>query len=90
MKRNKSITPRSAIRGGVYRHYKGPHYLVLGTARHSETEDVLVVYVRLYARGGCPLWVRPLKNFMEKVAGPKGKSVARFAFVGEEEPGMEE
>ncbi len=87
MKRKKKTLRGSAMRGGVYRHYKGPHYLVLGVARHSETEEAFVVYVRLYARGGCPLWIRPLKNFTGTVVGPKGKSVARFAFVGAEEPG---
>lgn len=90
MKRKKRLARGFAIRGGVYRHYKGPHYLVLGMARHSETEGALVVYVRLYARGGCPLWVRPLKNFTEMVVGLHGKKVARFAYVGAEEPGIGE
>ena len=34
---------------GVYRHYKGQPYRVLGTARHSET---LVVYQALYGERG--------------------------------------
>ncbi|MCA9340878.1 MAG: DUF1653 domain-containing protein, partial [Candidatus Saccharibacteria bacterium] len=32
------------IKTGTYRHYKGNLYEVLGTARHSETEEMLVVY----------------------------------------------
>lgn len=33
---------------GRYRHYKGRDYEVLGLARHSETEEWLVVYRPLY------------------------------------------
>ena len=54
-------------------------------ARHSETEEAFVVYVRLYARSGCPLWIRPLENFTEKVTGLKGRRINRFTFVGLEE-----
>jgi len=86
MQRKKRSRPDPILPAGVYRHYKGECYLVLGVARHSETEEAMVVYVRLYARGGCPLWVRPLKNFMEKVAGPNGRRVKRFTPVGWEQP----
>ncbi|CAH1042071.1 MULTISPECIES: DUF1653 domain-containing protein [unclassified Halomonas] len=50
---------------GIYRHYKGSLYEVLGTAQHSETEEVLVVYRALYGDYG--LWVRPLTMFTESV-----------------------
>ena len=46
------------IRPGRYRHFKGNEYEVLGVARHSETEEELVVYRPLYGEGG--LWVRPV------------------------------
>ena len=88
MKRKKSKVVASPLRSGVYRHYKGPYYWVLGVAKHSETEADFVVYVRLYARGGCPWWIRPLEHFTGKVIGPNGKKVARFAFVGSEEPSV--
>ena len=61
---------------GVYRHYKGQRYQVLGTARHSETLEPLVVYRALYGEHG--LWVRPLAMFVETVL-VDGKSVPRFA-----------
>jgi hypothetical protein len=60
---------------GRYRHYKGGEYTVLGTARHSETEEVLVVYRPEY--GDRDLWVRPLAMFLETVETPDG-SVPRF------------
>ena len=86
MKTRNATSRTLPIRSGVYRHYKGPYYLVLGVARHSETEAALVVYVRLYARAGGPLWVRPLENFAGQVAGPKGKRIPRFKYVGLEQP----
>jgi hypothetical protein len=61
---------------GLYRHYKGGHYEVLGIARHSETEEELVVYRPLY--GEESLWVRPLQMFLETVQ-VDGKTQKRFA-----------
>ncbi len=45
------------IEPGVYRHFKGNKYEVLYTARHSETQEEMVVYRALYGEGG--IWVRP-------------------------------
>jgi hypothetical protein len=50
---------------GRYQHYKGREYEVLGTARHSETLEEVVVYRALY--GDCELWVRPRSMFLEHV-----------------------
>lgn len=61
---------------GRYRHYKGGEYEVIGTARHSETQEQLVVYRPLYNDTG--LWVRPLAMFTETVL-VDGRSVPRFA-----------
>jgi len=69
------------IKPGRYRHYKGNYYEVLGVARHSETEELLVVYRCLY--GDHSLWVRPLAMFMENVT-VDGREVPRFAWCGEE------
>ena len=68
------------VRPGVYRHYKGGLYRVLFLARHSETEEVLVVYQALYGERG--YWVRPLGLFLEKVR-VEGREVPRFAFLEE-------
>ena len=64
---------------GKYEHYKGSLYEVLGTARHSETEEWMVVYKTLY--GDFSTWVRPYEMFVEKVE-VEGKMLARFEFVG--------
>ena len=50
---------------GLYQHYKGGRYEVIGEARHTETEEDLVLYRALYGERG--LWVRPLKMFCETV-----------------------
>jgi hypothetical protein len=65
---------------GLYRHYKGNEYRVIGLARHSETEEWLVVYQALYGERG--LWVRPAAMFEEMVA-VAGKNVRRFMRVGD-------
>lgn len=65
---------------GLYRHYKGNEYRVLGLARHSETLEVLVVYQALYGERGT--WVRPAAMFVETVE-VAGQRVARFARVGD-------
>ena len=73
------------IRTGRYRHYKGNDYFVLGVARHSETQEAMVVYRQDY--GDSSLWVRPLAMFQEMVT-VEGKEVPRFQFIEatEEQP----
>lgn len=63
------------IHPGRYRHYKGNEYTVIGVARHSETDEELVVYRPEY--GERQLWVRPKSMFSESVL-VDGQSVARF------------
>ncbi|WP_423919838.1 DUF1653 domain-containing protein [Frigoribacterium sp. 2-23] len=70
--------PTDHPRPGVYEHFKGSRYLVIATARHSETEEALVVYRTLY--GDYSTWVRPLSMFVEHVerdgySGPRFRPV---------------
>ena len=67
------------LKKGKYKHYKGSMYEVLDVARHSETEEWMVVYKTLY--GDFSTWVRPYEMFVEKVE-VEGKMLARFEFVG--------
>ena len=74
-KDDNSTTP---IPQGIYRHYKGNLYQVLHTARHSETDEPMVVYRCLYGEYG--VWVRPLAMFTERVT-VDGQRMLRFELV---------
>ncbi|MCO4756378.1 MAG: DUF1653 domain-containing protein [Oceanospirillaceae bacterium] len=65
---------------GRYQHYKGAEYEVLHCARHSETEEWLVVYKQCYGDEG--VWVRPLAMFCEQVTLESGENVQRFQAMG--------
>lgn len=68
------------LKNGRYRHYKGRDYEVIGVARHSETEEEMVVYRTLY--GNYDLWVRPVGLFQETVE-IDGAPQPRFKYIGE-------
>jgi len=69
------MNERTSIQPGRYRHYKGNEYTVIGTARHSETLEEMVLYRQEYGEHG--LWVRPKPMFSETVK-VDGQDVARF------------
>ncbi|MFJ1300210.1 DUF1653 domain-containing protein [Pseudomonadota bacterium AL_CKDN230030165-1A_HGKHYDSX7] len=73
------------FRPGVYRYYKGQQYLALGLARADETDETVVVYVRLYPRDGMPMNTRLLRIWNETVETEAG-IVPRFAYVGPQSP----
>ncbi len=66
------------MKPGRYRHFKGKEYIVLGVARHSETEEELIVYRQDYGDHG--LWVRPKQMFLETVE-VDGRELPRFEFI---------
>ena len=76
-------------RKGRYRHFKGGEYEVIGVARHSETDEPLVIYRALYPCPDTPngegIWARPLSSW-NAPAEAEGKSVPRFAPVADEVP----
>lgn len=84
------------MKTGIYRHYKGKLYLVLGVASSSEDEtEVVVVYVPLYDHSGHAMKTRPYAMFNEIVdpltgkapaPGSLGSAVPRFAHVGDTLP----
>ena len=77
----------NVIPTGRYRHFKGNEYTVVGTARHSETLEELVVYRQEYGEHG--LWVRPKPMFSETVK-VDGQEVLRFQPSGVEQQGDRE
>ncbi|HCG66461.1 MAG: DUF1653 domain-containing protein [Oscillospiraceae bacterium] len=68
------------IKPGRYRHFKGNEYEVIGLARHSETQEEMVVYRALYGDFG--LWVRPARMWNETVERD-GKTFRRFTYIGQ-------
>ena len=68
------------IKPGRYRHFKGNEYEVIGIARHSETQEEMVVYRALYGDFG--LWVRPARMWNETVERD-GKTFRRFTYIGQ-------
>jgi hypothetical protein len=67
------------VKLGKYRHYNGNEYGIIGVAKHSETQEELVVYKTLH--GEHQLWVRPLGMFEENVVVDRVKK-PRFEFIG--------
>ena len=72
----------SEVPPGRYRHYKGGEYTVFGVARHSETDELLVVYRPEY--GERDLWVRPQSMFTELLETRRGLE-PRFVLIEPEE-----
>ncbi len=73
---------KMAFKIGIYQHFKGNKYKALLQAKHSETEEDMVVYQALY--GDYSYWVRPLSMFMETVERD-GKVIPRFSYIGNNE-----
>lgn len=68
------------LQTGIYRHYKGKKYLVLGVAKHSETLEDLVVYIPQYENETAAIWVRPIESFLSEVE-VDGVKMPRFQFL---------
>jgi len=66
---------------GVYKHFKGELFLALFLAKHSETEEDMVIYVGLYDKTKGQIWARPADMFMGYKEFEDGTKVKRFEFV---------
>jgi hypothetical protein len=68
------------IRAGIYRHFKGERYEVLGVAPIVDTSGLYVVYRPLYGNRD---WVlRPYAEFVGTVVRD-GCEQPRFKFIGD-------
>jgi hypothetical protein len=72
------LLPLPETRLGRYRHYKGGEYEIIGVARHSESQEPLVIYKPVYNASG--LWARPHDMFFEDVS-VDGELRPRFTFL---------
>ncbi len=72
------------IKTGLYQHYKGKEYEVIGIAKHSETLEELVIYKALYDSedfGKNAIWARPVSMFTDTIT-IDGKEIPRFEYKG--------
>ncbi len=65
---------------GLYKHYKGNMYEVIGIAKHSETLEEMVVYKATYQEEPYNIWVRPKAMFLEKIE-INGNLIERFSKI---------
>ena len=65
---------------GVYQHYKGKNYYVLGRSRNTETGEICVVYRPLYDTDWHQLVHRSATMFFENVT-VDGHEVPRFKLL---------
>jgi hypothetical protein len=65
---------------GIYRHFKGHIYRVIGTAKHSETLGEHIVYVS--TTDPEDIWVRPANMFLD-IIERDGHKFQRFEPVEE-------
>ncbi|HSX18429.1 MAG TPA: DUF1653 domain-containing protein [Candidatus Saccharimonadales bacterium] len=83
------------FRAGIYKHYKGPLYLVLGLAHDANDEQrTAVVYIGLeldQAKAGPRLAVRTYEDFYawvdpatgEELNRNNSKAIPRFKYIGQ-------
>lgn len=70
------------LKPGIYRHYKGGEYELIGIVTHSETLEKMVLYRALYGEKG--FWVRPAHMWSETVE-KDGIFMRRFTYIGEKD-----
>lgn len=72
------------IEPGIYEHYKGNRYQVIGIARDTETDEDSVIYRPLY-ESEVAYWSRPYAMFMDTVS-VNGVIAPRFKKIDSDGP----
>lgn len=68
----------TALQPGIYLHFKGREYEVIGIVMSATDESLWVHYKAMYDTGKPFQWIRPLHEFTESVTWPDGITRARF------------
>lgn len=66
------------LKPGLYKRYKNMLHRVIGIARHTESQEILVVYQNLFGDFG--LRTRPYDMFIKNMT-IEGKTIPRFSFI---------
>ena len=66
------------ILGATYKHYKGNFYKIIAIAKHSETNESLVIYEALYDEH--KIWARPIEMWND-IIELNGEKFKRFELV---------
>ena len=69
------------VKPGIYKHFKGGHVLVLFIAKHSNRDEIEVVYMGLNNK---KFYARPLQSFLEIVKDENDNDTPRFYFIENE------
>lgn len=78
---------RNIVVNEYYRHFKNRWYKVLYIAKHTETEEKLVIYQAMY--GNEEVFARPYDNFLEKVPKEKENPTGQeYRFMSMQELGL--
>lgn len=68
---------------GIYKHYKGNYYRLLGATINTDSEELLLLYERLYTHPGeVRYFVKSEDEFNAKVEW-EGSTIKRFELVEE-------
>ena len=69
--------------GRIYKHFKGGYVLVIATAKHSDRDEIGVVYKGL---NNGKIYNRPIESFVEMVKGGDSEELKpRFELATAEE-----
>ena len=70
------------LNGKVYRHFKGGFVLVIAIAKHSDRNEIVVVYKGL---NNGKIYARPLESFVDTIKDANGDVQPRFRLATDEE-----
>ncbi len=62
----------------IYQHYKGGKYEVITLAKHSETDEVLVIYKSIHFGS---YHTRPLDSWNETIKNEVNQTIERFKLI---------
>ena len=73
---------KKVVINGIYSHFKGGKYKVITTAQHTETGEMLVIYISMGIGGN--IYARPIDLFLSEVDHekyPDVKQKYRFEYI---------